>query len=433
VDYVRFYFDVHVPLTVAAQLAKRGIDVLSAQADHSSTLPDHQLLERASDLGRIMVTSDTRFRALAERWQAQNLMTSRRQLLLTVDHEIFGNGSGDVRRHIIEPTERMARICEKFGMPLTVFFEVEEYLAFEREREKLIDKLGYDPAVELKAQAIELVKRGHDFQLHLHPEWVGSVFEDGRWRLRPDRPTVDSLFETQEEVSAYIGQRKAVIDGFYEAAGSARRVTAYRCGAFCAQPGRKLLRALTDSGIVIDSSAVKGMVRRDEHVRLDFTGAPEGRRHWRVSNDVAVEDTAGTVTEIPIYSRIGRRIQQLTPRRLLAKFSGNVPKDKQREMVKQLEIGRTPASVLRFLAQRFPIKLDFHNMASGQMLRWIRQAPPAPDGDLDVIVLIGHSKEHRDDADFECFLAAVAADPGLEVISMSEVAERVGRERIDDR
>jgi hypothetical protein len=355
-------------------------------------------------------------------------MSKTRQLVLTEDHEIFGNGSGDVRRHIIEPAERMASICEKFGMPLTVFFEVEEYLGFEREREVLMAAWGYDSAAKLRAQAIDLIKRGHDFQLHIHPEWVGARFEDGRWILRPDQPTVDSLFETQDEVSAYIGERKAVIDGFYEAAGSSRRVSAYRCGAFCAQPGRKLLRALAEHGFVIDSSAVKGMVRKDEHVHLDFTGAPEGRRQWRVSRDVAVEDDAGLVTEIPIYSRMGRRVQQLTPRRLLAKFSGNIPKEKQREMVSQLGMGRTPASVLRFLSQEFPIKLDFHNMSSAQMLRWVRQAPPAQEGDMDVIVLIGHSKEHRDDANFERFLAGVAADPELEVISMSEVADRLGRE-----
>jgi hypothetical protein len=158
---------------------------------------------------------------------------------------------------------------------------------------------------------------------------------------------------------------------------------------------------------------------------LDFTGAPEGRRHWRISGDVAREDAGGRVTEIPIYSRMGRRIQQLTPRRLMAKFSGNVPRVKQREMVKQLAIGRTPWSLLRFLRQRYPIKLDFHNMSSAQMLRWIRTAPPAPEGDLDVIVLIGHSKEHRDDVDFERFLAAVAAHPALEVVSMSQIAERL--------
>ncbi len=352
-----------------------------------------------------------------------------RFICLTVDHEIFGNGSGDVRRHIVDATERMASACEKFGMPLTVYFEAEEYLAFVREREALKSGWVYDPAKELRAQAIDFVRRGHDLQLHLHPEWVGSRFEGGRWGLRPERPTVDSLFETQEAVSAYIGERKAIIDGFYEAAGSSRRVTAYRCGAFCAQPGRKLLRALAEHGIVIDSSLVKGMVLKGGHVHLDFTGAPSDRRHWQVSEDVAVEDATGPVTEIPIYSRMGRRVQQITPRRLMAKFSGHIPKEKQREMVSQLGMGRTPASVLRFLAQRFPIKLDFHNMSSGQLLRWIRSAPPAPEGDLDVIVLIGHSKEHRDDKEFERFLAAVAADPRLEVVSMNEIAERL-RERM---
>ena len=348
-----------------------------------------------------------------------------RSICLTVDHEIFGNGGGDVRRHMLEPTERMARICEKFGMPLTVFFEAEEYLAFGREREVLRVAWGYDPGAESREQAIDLIKRGHDLQLHLHPEWLGSRFEAGRWIVKPEQPTVDSLFKTQEEVSGYIGGRKAVIDEFYQAAGSSRRVTAYRCGAFCAQPGRKLLRALAEHGIVIDSSAVKGMVRNDEHVHLDFTGVPKDRRHWRVSADVAVEDSSGPLVEIPIYSLMGRRVQQLTPRRLMAKFSGNIPKEKQREMVSQLGMGRSPSSVLRFLAQRFPIKLDFHNMSSGQMLRWIHNAPPVPDGDLDVIVLIGHSKEHRDDENFERFLAGVAADPGMEVISLSEVAERL--------
>ena len=189
----------------------------------------------------------------------------------------------------------------------------------------------------------------------------------------------------------------------------------------------RLLPALAANGILIDSSLVKGLTRDDEQVHLDFTGAPPARRHWRVSSDVATEDNGGPVLEIPIYSRMGRRIQQMTPRRLLAKFSGNVPKEKQREMVNQLGMGRSPASVARFLARPFPIKLDFHNMSAKQMLRWIRKAPPAPEGDMDVIVLIGHSKEHRDHANFEALLQGVAADPSLEVVSMSEVAESWGK------
>ena len=70
---IKLYFDVHVPATVARQLEKRGVDILTAQADNSATLPDSALLQRATDLGRTMVTSDIRFRALAEEWQAQFL------------------------------------------------------------------------------------------------------------------------------------------------------------------------------------------------------------------------------------------------------------------------------------------------------------------------------------------------------------------------
>lgn len=355
----------------------------------------------------------------------RRLMKRRRQLVLTVDHEIFGNGTGDARRHMLEPTERMARICEGFGISLTVFFEVEEYLAFERERDSVRKAWGYFPASELAMQAIDLARRGHDLQLHLHPEWVGARFEDESWILRPDRPTVDCLFDTQVEANDYIARRKAVIDGFYEAAGCERRVVAYRCGSFCAQPGRKLLTALAKNGILIDSSVVKGMIRRNDRVCLDFSKAPESRCHWRVAGDVAVEDGGGAVSEIPIYSRMGRRFQQLTPRRLLAKFSRQVPKERQRQMLGQLGLGRTPASILRFLGQRFPIKLDFHNMSATQMLRWIRTAPPAPEGDLDVLVLIGHSKEHRNDREFERFLSKVAVDSSLEVVTMSGIAAQL--------
>ncbi len=349
----------------------------------------------------------------------------KRQIILSVDHEIFGNGTGDVRRHMTEPAELMARACEKHGMPLTVFFEVEEYMAFGREREHLVAALGYDPEKEVRDQAADFVKRGHDLQLHVHPEWVGATYDRKSWQLKPDKRTVDSLFETVEETSEYIKSRKAVVDGIWEEAGSDRRVTAFRAGAFCAQPGGKLLPALAANGIFVDSSLVKGMTRDDDHVHLDFRAAPVMRRHWRVSSDVACEDKAGEVHEIPIHSRMGRRIQQLTPRRLLAKFSKSVPKEKQREMVSQLGMGRSPASVARFLAKPFPIKLDFHNMSSRQMLRWILNAPPAPEGDLDVIMLIGHSKEHRDHGNFEDFLAGVAAESSLEVISLNDFSTQL--------
>ncbi len=50
--------DVHVPRAVTLALRLRSVDVLTAQDDHTEELDDGQLLQRASELGRILVSQD---------------------------------------------------------------------------------------------------------------------------------------------------------------------------------------------------------------------------------------------------------------------------------------------------------------------------------------------------------------------------------------
>lgn len=68
---VALYVDVHVDHAIVAQLRLRQVDVLTAQEDGSDRLTDEQLLERATTLGRPLVTHDIRFQAMAEDWQRQ--------------------------------------------------------------------------------------------------------------------------------------------------------------------------------------------------------------------------------------------------------------------------------------------------------------------------------------------------------------------------
>jgi hypothetical protein len=65
----RFYFDVHVPAAITDQLRRRGVDVLTAQEDDATELDDPALLERATALGRVLITQDIRFKVLADEWQ----------------------------------------------------------------------------------------------------------------------------------------------------------------------------------------------------------------------------------------------------------------------------------------------------------------------------------------------------------------------------
>ena len=68
---VQLYFDVHVDKAIHDQLCLRGVDVLRAQDDNAAEMTDAALLQRATELGRIIFTHDIRFKALAEYWQRQ--------------------------------------------------------------------------------------------------------------------------------------------------------------------------------------------------------------------------------------------------------------------------------------------------------------------------------------------------------------------------
>ena len=51
---VGLYMDVHVPAAITRGLLLRGVDVLTAQIDGTTELPDPDLLDRATELGRVL-------------------------------------------------------------------------------------------------------------------------------------------------------------------------------------------------------------------------------------------------------------------------------------------------------------------------------------------------------------------------------------------
>ena len=65
--------DVHVPGAVTRGLRLRGIDVLTAQEDGTDTLPDPQLLDRATALGCVLFSQDDDLLVEAATRQEQGL------------------------------------------------------------------------------------------------------------------------------------------------------------------------------------------------------------------------------------------------------------------------------------------------------------------------------------------------------------------------
>ena len=97
----RLYMDVHVPSAVTEGLRRRGVDVLTSQDDGTRQLDDSALLQRATDLGRVLFTQDDDLLAIASRWQQEG-----RQFAGVVYAHQLGPGIGSM----IEDLELIA-VC----------------------------------------------------------------------------------------------------------------------------------------------------------------------------------------------------------------------------------------------------------------------------------------------------------------------------------
>lgn len=70
---IALYMDENVPRTITDGLRQRGIDVLTVQEDGRTSCPDPLVLDRATELQRVIFSQDQDFLAIAKRLQQEGV------------------------------------------------------------------------------------------------------------------------------------------------------------------------------------------------------------------------------------------------------------------------------------------------------------------------------------------------------------------------
>lgn len=216
------------------------------------------------------------------------------QIFLTFDYELyFGKNTGTVDRCITGPTEMLTRVAEKHHIRLCHFVDIGFILKLEEESRKHPALKG---DIELIHRQLEqLAKNGHDLQLHIHPHWEDSYYENGRWECVTRRYRLHDF--SAEEISDIVTKYKNRLECFT----GPGKVFAYRAGGWCVQPFDTIGPALYENGITLDSSVFPGGRYRSELYDYDFRNAP-AQSLWKFSNDPLHPDPRGSFTELPIAS-----------------------------------------------------------------------------------------------------------------------------------
>lgn len=234
------------------------------------------------------------------------MTTHARHFILSVDYEIFGDGSGCIETCVLEPARRMLEVAEKHGTRVALFVEALEFAAMENAGGRAATDVS-----RVRNQLAAAADGGHSLQLHVHPQWhhARSGLGDG-WRLEFESWRTGSL--APEALDDVLDRGLRWLAPLREASGARAAPEAFRAGGWCIQPSGAVVRALTARGIQIDSSVAPGLRHGVPGEWYDFRSAPSRLAAWPVAEDVCTP-AEGELLEVPIATgRLG------TLRRLLA-------------------------------------------------------------------------------------------------------------------
>jgi hypothetical protein len=154
-------------------------------------------------------------------------------------------------------------VYEDLGIRSTFNVEVLQQLAFER-------YAGCDSWVRAGRDAwrrtvVEMVERGFDVQLHIHPQWYEAELVDGWWKL-------DSRWHLVDYPISSVGRMVEEAVAYLQPLLGARQLTCFRAGAWgLGPPSRPILSELAKRGIRVDTSVVDGIVYNGKGIKLDYS------------------------------------------------------------------------------------------------------------------------------------------------------------------
>lgn len=221
-------------------------------------------------------------------------------VILTFDYEIFfGRNNASEKEILFDPTYRIIEALDKYGVKGCFFADVCSIEAYKREHP------ANDYPERFHDQIVEVMQRGHDVQLHIHPHWITARY-DGQWVIDPKTYRLHGFIENR----AYGIDAEEIIDGGIRFLNDSLKPVnpnylcyGFRAGGYCLEPKAELLKLLSKRGIMIDSSVAIGKKLITEAHFFDY------KKEYRKLN----WDIGSGIMEIPIGSTKNDLIKRITP------------------------------------------------------------------------------------------------------------------------
>jgi hypothetical protein len=191
-------------------------------------------------------------------------------VLIEDDWELLGNGLGNVAHLQYQPALFLLGLADRLGMKVTFMAETLQQLAM---RARADGDRGLAAQAELWDHSVRLfLDRGHDVQLHLHPQWDGAEYRDGFFRL--GRQWNLGAHEAPAR-RRMIAESTAYLVDLLRPQRPDYAIHSFKAGSWGLQPSAGVLADLEAAGVRVVMGAGRGIHYRTADFYADYEGLEE--------------------------------------------------------------------------------------------------------------------------------------------------------------
>ncbi len=219
-------------------------------------------------------------------------------LILTDDWELRGDGTGNIQEIQFDTIRKLTKIYDDFGIKGTFMAEIMQQF-FHLKLGKTNSKL-HDIAKEWEEIVKSTYKRGHDFQIHIHPQWINAKYLDGKWELTSDWSIIK---HSPQSIDALIKEGKEYLNSLLKPIDSDYNCIAFRGGSWVIAPDKNILSILAKNSIKLEFSLVNNL-REINRVDIDYRNLEETFLPFypRMDDARKLSSTVSPIISLPTFS-----------------------------------------------------------------------------------------------------------------------------------
>ncbi len=310
-------------------------------------------------------------------------------IYLTLDYELFmGAVTGTPENCLIRPMNALCSAIEEYGGRFTIFVDAAYLLRLSqlKNNSEVLIKDFNSVVNNIK----DLHQRGHDIELHFHPQWIYSNWDEkqNKWVLDYEHY---KLSDMDGDPFISISQAKDLLDSII-----GRKTIAFRAGGHCLESYNSYIDLFKRLGIVVDSSVLRGQYNLSPKRYFDYRKINSTRQIYNFSDSICEENGEGSMLEAPIsfckwskayyiFSSMRTRLLSYTPNLIYGDGISYGNSIERKTTIKQN----------RLLSHFMPVTTSA--TSSGLLSMWIMDVYKyAINKGWDNLVFIGHPKDESD-------------------------------------